>query len=155
MENDYLVNQRMVGFPTIIKKLMEGSYLTSTGNPESPTHFEEFVRSVKERVEELKGLPDEEVEKKVLVAISWAEENICKPHRTWSYSTEAGYYVDITLHSCSHPEIGTFYMLTSEEGYPDLGEYFFSFELTKKYSSALDSFRKEKKRYEEVMRETY
>jgi len=143
------VNQHMVGFPTIIKKLMEGSYLTSTGHVDSPMHFEKLVKSVKERVEELKGLPDKEVEDRVLAAISWAEENICKPHRTWSYSTkEGGYYIKVTLHSCSHPEIDTFYMLTSEKGDTLLGHHFFSFELTKKYRSALDSFREEKKGYE-------
>jgi len=139
----------LVSFSTIIRKLMEGEYSTSTGHPFAEEEFEEFVKEVKEKVEELRGLEDEEVEDKVLTAIGWAEDSICRTIYKWRFIPEHGeYYLSISLMSCNHPETGKFYLVKREEANAMTGAWFYDFLLTRNYREALKSY-SEKKRAEE------
>jgi hypothetical protein len=146
----------MVSFATILRKLMDGEYLTSTGNPDSPRHFESFVKEVKSRVEELRDLPPKDVEDKVLEAVSWAIHTICSPLRSWDYISETGeYYIGITLYRCSHPTTGKFYMVVREEESASVGEAFFGFGLYRDYKTALKTYTEEKKYEEEYIKEKW
>jgi hypothetical protein len=140
----------LVSFATIIKKLIPGSYDTLTGHPQAEERFREFVEEVKRKVEELKYLPDEDVEDRVLEAIDWARHSICSKVYDWEHVSEAGdYYEGVILYSCNHPTTGKFYMVIHEMESADVGEAYFGFHLTRDYRNALRKYSETKRHLEE------
>jgi hypothetical protein len=131
----------------IIKRLIPGSYSTSTGHPGAEEGFAEFVRSVTERVPELRRLDDWEVEERVLSAISWARDSICSEVYGWEFVPEGDYYLASTLYECNHPAVGKFYLVTHEESDGASGFEYFGFTLTDNYRDALKKY-SEIKKYE-------
>jgi len=132
----------------IVKKLIPGSYSTSTGHPGAEMDFEEFVKDVTELVPELRGLEDWEVEEKVLSAIDWVRGNICSEVYGWEYVPEGGdYYQGSGLYVCNHPATGKFYLVIHEVADEASGYGYFGFTLTNNYREALKKY-SEIKKYE-------
>lgn len=138
---DIVKGGRMVSYADIIKRLLPGDYSTSSGNPLSPEHFEDFVRRVKEKVPELRGKEDWEVESITLEAIEWARDNICKELNFTDFSRPPDFSESVGLYVCYHPEIGNFYMVVHEEMDAASASGYFGFLLTKDKERAKEDYR--------------
>ena len=125
----------MVSFITVLKKLMESGeeYRTGIGYPESKWTFQEFISKITDRIPELAGSGEREIEDTVLAAIDFAIENHCKAERVFERGPPG--YVDymrtVKLYSCHHPHLGRFYMLVEEVSDAQLGNWSFRFRLSK------------------------
>jgi len=132
----------MVSFVEIIKKLMEGDYGTGTGYPGAKEDIERFVRKVFERVPELRGKEDWEVESTVLEAVGWARDELCKKLRYAEVEAATpDYYEYAAVYSCYHPEIGRFYLVMSEDADAASGAAHVGFKLTKSRDEALRDYK--------------
>lgn len=142
----------MVSFVEIIKRLMEGDYSTSTGHPNAPEEFEEFVREVKRRVPELRDKEDWEVESTVLDAIEWAINTSCKLVSDYNIG-RGNYYQTVELYECTHPEVGRFYLLRGIEEDGDAGYGYYGFFLTRDRKRAEESYEEEVRHIKEELEE--
>jgi len=137
-------------FVNIIKRLMSGSYETMTGHPDAPKRFEEFVKEIREKIPELAGKDDWEVEDTVLEAIDFARHKLCKPIRTAEYApTGINYYEGVAVYSCYHPSVGNFYLTVQEEEDGDTGYGFFGFTLTRDKREAMRLYKSVVKEWKE------
>jgi hypothetical protein len=129
----------------IVKKLIPGSYSTSTGHPGAEESFTEFVRDVTQRVPELRRLEDWEAEEMVLSAIDWIRRNICSEVYGWEFVPERDYYEGSWLYTCNHPATGKFYLVIHERMEGASGFGYFGFMLTNNYREALEEYSRIKK----------
>jgi hypothetical protein len=130
----------------IVKKLIPGSYSTSTGHPGAEEAFTKFVEDVTQRVPELRRLEDWEVEERVLSAIDWVRSNICSEVYGWEFVPKGvDYYNASWLYTCNHPATGKFYLVIHEEGDGASGFNYFGFMLTNNYREALEEYSRIKK----------
>jgi len=140
----------VVSFVEIIKKLMGGDYRTGTGYPGAREDMEEFVKKVLERVPELRGRDDWEVESTVLEAVDWARDKLCKKLRYAEVEAATpDYYEYVAVYSCFHPEIGQFYLAMSEDEDAAGGSAHLGFILTKDKNEALRAYRETLKDWRE------
>jgi len=139
-ELKYYWRGKMVSFLEVIKKLIPGSYFTSTGNPHAPEHMEQFVKEVKSKVPELADREDWDAENTVIEAVDWAINNICK---SLDHRIKRGISClrEIGLFECFHPSTGKFYMVFDEETDADFGSWFFGFDLTRSREKAEKLFK--------------
>lgn len=133
----------MVSFVEIVRKLIPGTYSTSYGYPSSPEDMNEFVKEVTGRVPELAGMEDWKVEEMVLDSIDWFMKKACHLLRE---EDTGGYNATnyIGLFQCFHPKTGRFYLVFREQTYPDTGEHYVGFMLTRDRKEAEETFKWEK-----------
>jgi len=131
----------MVSFIEIIKKLMGDKYHTGTGYPGAKEDMKEFVKKVLGRVPELRGKEDWEVESTALEAVDWARDSICKKLKYAEVEAATpDYYEYVAVYSCSHPEIGQFYLAISEDEDAAGGSAHLAFTLTRDRKEALKEY---------------
>jgi len=127
---------------TLIGRLTPGSYTTHIGNITSPEYVEKFVKNVKERVPELAGKEEDEVESEVLNALSEVTDEACKLIDKWEkWGVSGGVHDKVSLYECYHPSTGKFYISVLDWGDFSAGEGGISFFLTRDKGEARKDFR--------------
>jgi len=138
----------------IISRLLDVDLHTSTNNPDAGKHLQEFAESVRERIPELAGLRDRDIEQTVLDAFEEVLHSVCELDKESKLQTVGGATMTAQLFRCSHPDVGGFYVVKSELGYETTGESHLFLYASKDHRKAYDSYRREveaiQKEYEEL-----